>query len=928
MRWRALLVFVVVAAGLAGAQPVGATEYAVKQCHSGMVTGLDYWFPVAPSLIGAENKCPNQLEFRNLVTVEGDVTSQGDYAWFDSSVYTSHVQSMRLEFDGGDTTGATAYYITDCGDCAPEHEIVPDDDPGFDSVVFSSLAMDQIFIAARCVAATCPVRTPFKIRNIEFVADDSELPDIVVPRDPDSGDPLDWINERLLGLGVTVMDRLSGVSTSSVLIDGYPTWTRGECTQPIFNAWTGLYPCPRDDGSDQFPLVGDLTTGEHTIEVNATDAVGNSSSHYSTFKYDPDALPPIEGMSLLTSHGEENWTADPSIQVEFDDYELTAGSYNPAAFTGAPLDTYMTDLEPLSGQSEDPQQINAPSTGVVNWILPEEGRWRVWLWSLDEAGNKSVPRSIDVGLDLDAPPVPQLSANAWISADQLEDGYSQSWQMADSPAKNESGVCGFSFLVNGEPDDIPLPVITHGGAARSALIPDTFETGEFFAHIRSISCGGVPSETATIRLRVDGVPPTVGMFTDVAGDWTGQAGTATISANDDASGVSRIETSMDGQPWKEHFDSFVKLAVPDGEHTLRYRAVDVASNISDEHEFTFRVDANAPTARFAPRVLTEPTLLRVELADQGSGVASAWIEYRALGEAAWRRLGSAASGSELATGFVRSIDESSMLAGSYEFRVAASDLARNKVIGTADNGGLITLNLPLRQETRMSAGIAEVSRRCRRGEKQPKCRGAERIDLAAAGAFRRIRYGDSVAIVGALVDERNTPIAGRTIAIYAEPKSGVRQLARTVQTDANGEFVWKPGAVPTTDFDVRFEGDPVFSEQEVPLELKVRAAVTMKLSRKRIRANQMLRFTGHVGGATRFASGGTKTVEIQYLRGRKWTNTSYSPQTDSRGNFRAEISWRSIPRMTRLWFHAKVIPDGNWPFEFGSSERVSVMLIP
>lgn len=922
------LLLVLVAMGLALAQPAGAAEYTVKNCHSGLVTGIEYWFPVQPTMIGAENNCPSELVFINRVTVEGQPTMEGDFAWFESSAVTNHVKSMSFEIEGGDTTGATEYFLTDCGGCEPVHEIIPDDDVGFRSLTFNDLDMYTVNVAARCVAETCPVVTPFRIRNFEFVAVDDEAPGISFPVDPHWGTQREWFNEDLLNSSVVIGDDPSGVSGANVFVDGYPTWGQPECVQPIFNAWTGLRPCPGVIETGGFPLAWDLSTGEHTISAQANDAVGNASTRQATFKYDAHPLPPVEGLELLTPHGGDNWTSDPAIQLGFDDYEQSAGSYLPEAFEGAPLDTYMTDLDPLSGQAEDPQEVNTPATEVVNWILPAEGRWRLWIWSLDEAGNESFRRSIDVGLDLDTPPAPQLTANSWISADQLAHGYEQVWVLDESPPENESGVCGFSFLANDEPNDIPSLEATYDATARTAEIPKNIGAGEHFAHIRSIGCNGNPSDTSSVSVNVDDAPPSVGMFSNVVGEWTGQSGTATISANDDASGVARVETSFDGENWQQHFSSIVKIEIPDGEHMLRYRAVDVATNVSDVHSAVFRVDAAAPTAKFASRIPTNPALLRAELRDEGSGTASAWIEFRMIGDSGWRRLGTAAAGPELGAGFSRQIDESVMLAGSYEFRLTASDFAKNKFVGTADNGGLITLDLPLRNATRLSAGIAEIKRSCRRGEKQTNCRGAERIITGSASAFRRIRYGDPVAIVGVLTDEFDAPLAARTVDIYAEQKFGVRQLAATVQTDANGEFSWRPGRVASTNFDVEFEGDAAYGEQEVALELQVRAAVSMKLSRSRVRAKQNLVFSGRVEGAARFAIGGAKTVTIQYLRGDRWTDTSDSPQTDTNGRFRTSISWPQIPRKTRIWFHARVEPDGNWPFVIGSSKRTSVLLIP
>jgi cytochrome c len=86
------------------------------------------------------------------------------------------------------------------------------------------------------------------------------------------------------------------------------------------------------------------------------------------------------------------------------------------------------------------------------------------------------------------------------------------------------------------------------------------------------------------------------------GDWHAGEVPVVLEATDEggvtpASGVDRIEWSLDGGPWTTYSEPVVITG--DGEHTLLYRAVDKAGNVEPDKAATVKIDATKPTLMVA-----------------------------------------------------------------------------------------------------------------------------------------------------------------------------------------------------------------------------------------------------------------------------------------------------------------------------------------
>jgi hypothetical protein len=176
-------------------------------------------------------------------------------------------------------------------------------------------------------------------------------------------------------------------------------------------------------------------------------------------------------------------------------------------------------------------------------------------------------------------------------------------------------------------------------------------------HVASVLPDGNVSYT------FDTTPPTASASLAPAANGAGwHAGPVTVTVTAQAGGtntLSHVEHQLDGGAWQRTSGSQATVAITgDGDHTLKYRAVDKALNDSSEGVTTLKIDTQDPTA-----VVTMPTedlyLLGEDIAvayrcdDDRSGVASC--------------TGPVPSGGQLDTAS----------AGAHSFRVDAVDNAGN-----------------------------------------------------------------------------------------------------------------------------------------------------------------------------------------------------------------------------------------------------------
>jgi hypothetical protein len=179
---------------------------------------------------------------------------------------------------------------------------------------------------------------------------------------------------------------------------------------------------------------------------------------------------------------------------------------------------------------------------------------------------------------------------------------------------------------------------------------------------------------------------------------------------------------------------------------------------------------------------------------------------------------------------------------------------------------------------------------------------------------RTLKYGERAVVEGTLADAAGEPVANAPVAV-SERVIGVTSSRRpaSVRTDADGRFSYRLGAGPSRVID--------FSSGAATARVtaRVRAGVTLRTSRQRVRNGSTLRFSGRVLGRQRalvtiyaLSSGPRKRIPVETVR------------AGSSGRFSYTYRFARIPGPSVYRFEARVPKQTGFPYLAGSSPRVTV----
>jgi uncharacterized cupredoxin-like copper-binding protein len=395
---------------------------------------------------------------------------------------------------------------------------------------------------------------------------------------------------------LTATDDASGVDSVEYSLDG--------------GAWT-TYSAP----------VAVNTVGDHMLHYRATDVAGNTSP---------------EGMTDFTvvSGGGED-TTPPTVSAAVSGDQDADGNY-----VGSATVT-VTAADDGSGVASVEYEVDdtgfQPYTSPVTVSTP--GDHAVQYRATDAAGNASetgsVPfRVVEGGGDDTTPP----TVTAEVSGTQDADGnYVDSATVTLSATDDASGVDSVEYSLDGAafaPYTAPVVVNT---------------AGAHMLHYRATDVAGNVSPEGMAEFTVveqDTTAPTVsGAVTgeqDADGNYLGSA-IVTVTASDDGSGVASVEYALDGGAFAPYTGPVQVDAA--GDHTVRFRATDVAGNASAEGSVSFAV-VDAPGDDTTPPSVSavvsgnqdaswnylDSATLTIDALDVDSGVAS--VEYK-LDDGEW-----------------------------------------------------------------------------------------------------------------------------------------------------------------------------------------------------------------------------------------------------------------------------------------------------
>ena len=359
-------------------------------------------------------------------------------------------------------------------------------------------------------------------------------------------------------------------------------------------------------------------------------------------------------------------------------------------------------------------------------------------------------------------------------------------------------------------------------------------------------------------------------------------------------------------------DQIHNIEVPrPGQWTARLWLRDAAGNelMDSAAETTLRFDDVPPELTLEPPSVDRPAELRVTARDTVSGLAAGEIELQRVGTSTWTTL----PGRLDDKGFSAMVDDEALADGNYRVRARAVDHAGNERSTDRRAGGdPLTLTLPLRVTSRLVAGRP----------KRVRARGSKRYRIVLV-ARPQSRYGRTIPLSGRLTTPGANPLPGREIEVFelsTVPGAAWRRIA-TVATSRTGRFVFKALRGPSRTLRFRYPGTETIRGRSVEVNLRVRAATSMRSNRRNVVNGEEVTFRGRLKGQP-IPPG--KLVELQaYSRGH-WL-TFATPRANQRtGLWSHRYRFAATRGTVRYRFRARVPRETGYPYETGTSATIRV----
>ncbi len=388
----------------------------------------------------------------------------------------------------------------------------------------------------------------------------------------------------------------------------------------VQTAWVFSNPLDADadaDGLDDF-----------TERANSTSPYAYNDAPLLTLDADPLAVNPNGAIGAYVEPG------DTVVMT------LTLDSVGPRPVTSTLtlcLPDFLTDLQggDLRGDRNPPRQP-APDCNGFQWSF--DGEYTLQLW---ETVSTTVTTTVESGLSASVSDEAVASLPYQVR-DEPEDITTRVPVVVDvdnpeaaivAPADGALLGGGISsYVIGGSANDatswvtrvdLALPVVgtvTAEGISPWAYTWELPADDVYVLTATSYDHLGHASTPATVQVTVDNTAPEVDLDLADGGYLSGQSGKVitinlTGSASDNLSGLTRVQVSTDGRPWREVWavggyplaaNWSTDWTLPDeesaqGKHTVSVRAFDQAGNESDTLERTIIVDVVPPTDELTSR---------------------------------------------------------------------------------------------------------------------------------------------------------------------------------------------------------------------------------------------------------------------------------------------------------------------------------------
>lgn len=342
----------------------------------------------------------------------------------------------------------------------------------------------------------------------------------------------------------------------------------------------------------------------------------------------------------------------------------------------------------------------------------------------------------------------------------------------------------------------------------------------------------------------------------------------------------------------------------DGFNRVSLCAVDYARNRGCVDR-TVLVDNTPPALAFRNyQDPSDPEVIRADVADLSSGVATGRIYYRPLGTTNWRPLATQTTPSQLRARVNSTVNPP----GRYEFMARAADAAGNAAGTTRrSNGQPMVLTFPLKSGVQLQAHLRGGSRRLTVG------------------------YGRSSKVSGVLRDASGKPLANQGITVTEDFGEGalIDTRVRTVETDSRGHWQERLPGGPSRMVRATYAGNRRFLPDATTAgALQVKTKASLHISHHRVREGHKVAFKGRVGHlAARIPAGG-KLVELEVKDGNAWHTVRHPFYTGPSGKYRLRYRFaRFYTSDVRYRFRIRVIRERNWPYKAPVSSRVRKLVV-
>ena len=407
------------------------------------------------------------------------------------------------------------------------------------------------------------------------------------------------------------------------------TWSNPFDPAGIAGVWyrVGTPPTSNQDGTfvpgEGITRLEGITVpleGEIPIFFWLEDALGHTDYRTAasvTARY--DATPPLPPFGLRAS---------PSGWQRINDFSLTW--MNPDDLSGV-AGVYYRFGPPPTAPDDGFFVLGEDITLLEHLQVPGEGTFDVYLWLVDKAGNADHTRanSLPDAFWYDATP-PTVTAR--LDGPQATSGWytgpvTISFQAEDAL----SGVADVQYQVNDHP-------WTSGTSLQLT------EDGRHLLSFKAIDVAGNWTPTSTITISIDQTPPILTYTLQPepsASGWFTQPVTLDLQAEDETSGLARVEYRVNEGAWVEWKAGDPIRLDEDGRHVVWLRAQDRAGNTAEIGPLHIPVDLTPPvTAYLVDGVPGEdpwyvsPVTVTLTPTDTASGIA---VTYYRVDGGPWQQ---------------------------------------------------------------------------------------------------------------------------------------------------------------------------------------------------------------------------------------------------------------------------------------------------